>query len=264
MEEQSFTSEYRQAMLNEDCTIPSLRFPQKLWRIVNECKSGAIKWGINGISILINYTLFGQEYLQPDNSIFKTTNIASFIRQLNLYGFRKVSLHSRELVNTDNHDLHEFLHEHFRAGRLDLLSRVCRKTGVKKSLMRMKPITDLQPRNSEANYRLLCRANGLHGMTKLQKCQIALSKALEQATKQYHREKLWLQLAEDNICKNTCESHCQIEALEPNHIQIIFQDIYGKQEVKNLPIINIPSFESVESEEKIKIEDLVTFRSEDI
>lgn len=38
---------------------------------------------------------------------------------------------------------------------------------------------------------------------------MALSKALEQATKQYQREKLWLQLAEDNIPKSALGSQCK-------------------------------------------------------
>lgn len=116
----------------DDCIFLSLRFPQKLWRIVNECKSGAIRWSLNGNTILLDYKKFQEQYLDAGNSIFKTKNITSFIRQLNLYGFRKVTSHNRDpICNSHNPDVHEFLHENFRTGRPDLLSRVYRKTAGK-------------------------------------------------------------------------------------------------------------------------------------
>lgn len=116
----------------DDCIFLSLRFPQKLWRIVNECKSGAIRWSLTGNTILLDYKKFQEQYLDAGNSIFKTKNITSFIRQLNLYGFRKVTSHNRDpLCNSHNPDVHEFLHENFRTGRPDLLSMVYRKTSGK-------------------------------------------------------------------------------------------------------------------------------------
>src|SRR6266480_368998 len=68
------------------------RFPQKLWNITNQCKTGAIGWSSSpsNDTIFINYESFQQEYLTVEGAFFKTTNIASFIRQLNLYGFRKL------------------------------------------------------------------------------------------------------------------------------------------------------------------------------
>ncbi|KZC04525.1 Heat shock transcription factor, Y-linked [Dufourea novaeangliae] len=113
----------------EDCIFLSLRFPQKLWRIVNECESGAIRWSLTGTTILLDYKMFQEQYLDAGTSIFKTKNITSFIRQLNLYGFRKVTSHNRDpICNSHNPDVHEFLHENFRTGRPDLLSKVYRKT----------------------------------------------------------------------------------------------------------------------------------------
>ncbi|EFN83280.1 Heat shock factor protein 5 [Harpegnathos saltator] len=118
----------------EDCVLQSMRFPQKLWKIVNECKTGAIRWGANGDTILLDYKRFQTEYLDAQRPIFKTTNITSFIRQLNLYGFRKVTYaHSRDpICNSHNPHVHEFLHDSFRTDRTDLLSKVCRKASGSK------------------------------------------------------------------------------------------------------------------------------------
>ena len=46
-------------------SLPSLRFPQKLWNIVNECKSKAIRWGSSGSTIVLNFRFFQEEYLGP-------------------------------------------------------------------------------------------------------------------------------------------------------------------------------------------------------
>lgn len=67
------------------------RFPDKLWRIVNECTSGAIGWSpLEPDVIYLKYKEFTQQYLMSPVPAFKTKNIASFVRQLNLYGFYKV------------------------------------------------------------------------------------------------------------------------------------------------------------------------------
>ncbi|XP_040079406.1 uncharacterized protein LOC115324044 [Ixodes scapularis] len=67
----------------------SLHFPQKLWRIINECTSGAISWSVDGKVVVIDYANFQSTYMYEQQEIFKTSNMRSFIRQLNLYGFRK-------------------------------------------------------------------------------------------------------------------------------------------------------------------------------
>ncbi|XP_064466639.1 heat shock transcription factor, X-linked member 4-like [Ornithodoros turicata] len=120
----------------KDQSLLTLRFPKKLWKIVNECKSGAISWSSDGSAVVIDYTKFQVDYLDNRLDIFKTSNITSFIRQLNLYGFRKVSPHYRVSVgNPENADVHIFRNDSFIRGRPDLLQGVTRKTGALRARM---------------------------------------------------------------------------------------------------------------------------------
>ncbi|XP_034189353.2 heat shock transcription factor, X-linked [Osmia lignaria lignaria] len=164
----------------DDCIFLSLRFPQKLWRIVNECKSGAIRWSLNGNTILLDYKKFQEQYLDAGNSIFKTKNITSFIRQLNLYGFRKVTSHNRDpICNSHNPDVHEFLHENFRTGRPDLLSRVYRKTAGKVKhchRVSLKNPTEAEFLNKDSDH-----------VSRLHMCRLALTKTLEQIALEYQK-----------------------------------------------------------------------------
>ncbi|CAD6234183.1 GSCOCG00007628001-RA-CDS [Cotesia congregata] len=162
----------------------STRFPQKLWKIINECQTGSIRWSLNGTTILLDYKKFHEEYLSPPQSIFKTNNISSFIRQLNLYGFRKVTSHNRDpSCNSRNPDIHEFLHDNFNRSRADLLSKVCRKTSGKLNKRIERAEAKNFPRNDVIN------KSRTQGMSRLQMCQLALKKALEQAIADYRRKK---------------------------------------------------------------------------
>lgn len=67
-----------------------MRFPARLWRIVNSCTSGAISWGPNGKTVRVLRHKFEKEYLLAVSKPFKTSKFESFVRQLNHYGFKKV------------------------------------------------------------------------------------------------------------------------------------------------------------------------------
>ncbi|KAF5903147.1 heat shock factor protein 5-like, partial [Clarias magur] len=69
-------------------------FPSKLWHLVNDPQLYSICWDDRGERILIHQERFEVEVLFSHdgeiNRYFNTRDFNSFIRQLNLYGFRKV------------------------------------------------------------------------------------------------------------------------------------------------------------------------------
>lgn len=94
------------------------KFPYKLWSLVNKRCDKYIKWNASGDSILLNYHEFEKKYLNSKQLFFKTTKMVSFIRQLNLYGFRKVN---------ESSNYHEYRHKYFKKGCYYLLEYVTRK-----------------------------------------------------------------------------------------------------------------------------------------
>ena len=98
-----------------------LNFPEKLWWIVNNPKREEIHWNSEGTSIVIpNTRKFVDEILNsPSSALFKTKNFSSFVRQLNLYGFRKVTEYPKKTVHSPLlvPSKCEFKHTFFRKGR---------------------------------------------------------------------------------------------------------------------------------------------------
>ena len=132
----------------KDCDFPpgmpvnANTFPGKLWKLVSDDFYQSINWSNNGTSIGIDALQFKHEVLKCDDSVFKTKNFSSFVRQLNLYGFRKItSVHpsSRacEFSNSHPHqqlnsELQHFQHSCFNRAHPELLIRVRRASAAQK------------------------------------------------------------------------------------------------------------------------------------
>ncbi|GBM51227.1 hypothetical protein AVEN_73841-1 [Araneus ventricosus] len=98
------------------------RFQYKLWNLVNSNKSSSIQWNKTGDAILFNFVQFKKEILDCDADFCKSNKLTSFIRQLNLYGFKKTSDIKRKKES------HEFRNSFFLRGREDLLQYVKRNS----------------------------------------------------------------------------------------------------------------------------------------
>uniref|UniRef100_A0A672SME7 HSF-type DNA-binding domain-containing protein n=1 Tax=Sinocyclocheilus grahami TaxID=75366 RepID=A0A672SME7_SINGR len=110
-------------------------FPAKLWRLINNPQNDSVFWSPDGESVIVDQQRFEDELLSPlkqDAKLFKTTNFTSFIRQLNLYGFRKVCDRS---FKDRRRNLHHFHNPVFRQGRPELLVHMKRLTISNKAKM---------------------------------------------------------------------------------------------------------------------------------
>ncbi|KAK2517978.1 heat shock factor protein 2 isoform X2 [Columba livia] len=101
-------------------------FLSKLWALVGEAPSNQlITWSQNGQSFLVlDEQRFAKEILPK---YFKHNNMASFVRQLNMYGFRKVVHLDSGIVKLERDGPVEFQHPYFKQGREDLLEHIKRK-----------------------------------------------------------------------------------------------------------------------------------------
>uniref|UniRef100_A0A4X2M2Y6 HSF-type DNA-binding domain-containing protein n=1 Tax=Vombatus ursinus TaxID=29139 RepID=A0A4X2M2Y6_VOMUR len=107
---------------------PVPAFLTKLWTLVGDPETNhLICWSPNGTSFHVrDQGRFAKEVLPK---YFKHNNMASFVRQLNMYGFRKVvSIEQGGLVKPDRDDT-EFQHLCFLRGHEHLLEHIKRKVG---------------------------------------------------------------------------------------------------------------------------------------
>ncbi|CAO2623641.1 Heat shock factor protein 3 [Lemmus lemmus] len=104
-------------------TVPS--FLTKLWLLVDDAiLDHVIHWSKDGQSFqIVNEENFSKQILPK---YFKHNKISSFIRQLNIYGFRKVLPQSKN-TSEEMKDSMEFQHPLFKKGGACLLENIKRK-----------------------------------------------------------------------------------------------------------------------------------------
>ncbi|KAM9782831.1 LOW QUALITY PROTEIN: heat shock factor protein 2 [Neosynchiropus ocellatus] len=98
----------------------------KLWTLVEDPDTDElICWSQGGGSFMVlDEQRFAMEILPK---FFKHNNISSFIRQLNMYGFRKVLHIDSGIVKQERDGPVEFQHPYFKHGQDDLLGNIKRK-----------------------------------------------------------------------------------------------------------------------------------------
>ena len=100
-------------------------FLAKLWALVNDSScDDLIAWDPSGSSFHVyDQAQFAREVLPR---YFKHNNFASFIRQLNMYGFRKISTIEHGSLKNERDDI-EFAHPSFVRGHETLLESIKRR-----------------------------------------------------------------------------------------------------------------------------------------
>ncbi|KAK8803824.1 hypothetical protein WA158_001518 [Blastocystis sp. Blastoise] len=100
-------------------------FLDKLYNILESEPNDVISWCSNGDSFIISDpTIFSSTTM---GKYFKTSKFNSFVRQLNFYGFRKVSRDGPSDDKSISSKSWEFKHPNFIRGRRDLLAKIHRK-----------------------------------------------------------------------------------------------------------------------------------------
>ncbi|AET37957.1 stress-responsive transcription factor HSF1 Ecym_2208 [Eremothecium cymbalariae DBVPG len=101
-------------------------FVNKLWSMVNDPTNQAlIHWNDDGKSFIVTQReQFVHEILPK---YFKHSNFASFVRQLNMYGWHKVQDVKSGSIQSNSDDRWEFSNEYFLRGREDLLTNILRQ-----------------------------------------------------------------------------------------------------------------------------------------
>uniref|UniRef100_A0A3Q4BJ81 HSF-type DNA-binding domain-containing protein n=1 Tax=Mola mola TaxID=94237 RepID=A0A3Q4BJ81_MOLML len=110
--------------MKHNSNVPA--FLTKLWTLVEDADTNElICWSQEGNSFLVlDEQRFAKEILPK---FFKHNNMASFIRQLNMYGFRKVMHIDTGFVKQERDGPVEFQHPYFKHGQDGLLENIKRK-----------------------------------------------------------------------------------------------------------------------------------------
>ncbi|KAI8920069.1 hypothetical protein DFJ77DRAFT_427306, partial [Powellomyces hirtus] len=104
-------------------------FLNKLYNMVTDPSTdGLIQWGPDGTTFIVQrHEDFARDVLPR---FFKHNNFASFVRQLNMYGFHKIPHLQQGVLHSDGEpEMWEFSNPNFQRNQPDLLCLVSRKKG---------------------------------------------------------------------------------------------------------------------------------------
>lgn len=106
-------------------------FLAKLWKMVDDPSTNElISWNDEGNSFIIHNQPDFTQHLLP--YYYKHSNMASFVRQLNMYGFHKVVGIESGGLKSERHEEMEFAHPFFLRGQEHLLEQIKRKVSTAK------------------------------------------------------------------------------------------------------------------------------------
>ncbi|XP_026570230.1 heat shock factor protein 4 [Pseudonaja textilis] len=191
------------AMDGYTSSVPA--FLTKLWTLVEDPETNhLICWNTNGTSFhVFDQSQFAKEVLPK---YFKHNNMASFVRQLNMYGFRKVvNIEQGGLVKPERDDT-EFQHLYFLQGHEHLLELIKRKVSVVKS-------EETKMRQEDLS-RLLYEIQVLRNQQEMMECQV-------QDVKQQN-EVLWKEV----LCLR--QNHLQHQKVINKLIQFLFGQLQSR------------------------------------
>ena len=124
-EEEERGEHAKMASIGDDSRDDKSQLPGFIHKLLRMLAPGenenTIAWGDNGTTVLIKDRMAFETKVIPQ--YFKHSNLPSFVRQLNLYGFHKT---------TQDPDVCEFRHKHFKRDHEHLLQHIRRKQVVEK------------------------------------------------------------------------------------------------------------------------------------
>ncbi|KXN71796.1 winged helix DNA-binding domain-containing protein [Conidiobolus coronatus NRRL 28638] len=104
-------------------------FISRLYQTVEDPRCNTLQWDSEGKSFLItDYDRF-EKYTLPN--CFNNSSVTSFIRQLNLYGFKRTS-DGRKLRGTAPNNFSSFAHQNFVQGQPHLIAKIKRQPRASK------------------------------------------------------------------------------------------------------------------------------------
>uniref|UniRef100_G1TSK3 HSF-type DNA-binding domain-containing protein n=1 Tax=Oryctolagus cuniculus TaxID=9986 RepID=G1TSK3_RABIT len=166
-------------------SIPS--FLAKLWSLVEDpALDELVCWSQSGQSFYImDEQIFSKEVLPK---YFKHNNMSSFVRQLNLYGFRKVISFDSVFHVKEKKNMQEFQHPFFQKGKTNLVGSIKRKVpGMRNEDVRNSPdefqgiMTEMQEINE--------KQNNMEGkLAELEKKYATLFLDMAKLTQKYHEQ----------------------------------------------------------------------------